>query len=131
MSLLFTTNKPETLLARLRLCVEQKHIETWAYDERGDFTHTPDQWRFKAWMRPYVVNEGLAFGIVSRSDEPLRKGTYGVYHGRLAECVTNHADDLFNVVVQTALADARYDVMGGKVQVETRQLTALEQLLYS
>ncbi len=130
MSILFTTNKPKTLLERLRSCIDQNHIETWAYDGNGDFTHTPDQFRYKAWMRPYVLSEGLMFGVVGRNDQRLTRGLYGIYHGRFAECVTNHGDDLFTVAVQTANGNMRYDVFDGPL-VHPPKLSAIEQLLLS
>ncbi|WP_439363116.1 hypothetical protein ACNJYD_20015 [Bradyrhizobium sp. DASA03005] len=130
MSILFSTNKPKTLLERLRWCIDQNHIETWTYDGNGDFTHTPNQFRHMAWMRPFIVEDGLAFGIIGRKDRHLTKGLYGVYHGRLAECVTNHADDLFTASVQTAIGNTRFDLFDGPV-VPPPALSPMERLLLS
>jgi hypothetical protein len=109
MALVFTTNDPEGLLAEYRRLIEAKRIDTWQFDASGDFTHTPDQWRFKAWMRPYIGVGHLTFGIVARNDESLTIPIYGVYHGRLIESFLNHCDDRFENVTSSALLDPRYD----------------------
>ncbi len=64
MAIIVRTNKPSALLQAIYKDIDDNKIETWSYDKDGDFTHTPDQWKNKAWLRPKVYNGELRFGIV-------------------------------------------------------------------
>lgn len=57
MAIYIETTRPRTLIRAIREKIEQDEIATWAYDEDGDFTHTALQWKYKAWLRPYIKNE--------------------------------------------------------------------------
>lgn len=103
MSLTFTTSTPQQLLTSFKKAIDDKHVVTWSYDKEGDFTHTPDQWAKKAWMRPVVLNGQLIFKIVAPEGKAVSWGVYGVYHGRLAESFIDHLHDKF----ETAVASAR------------------------
>ncbi len=104
MALTFKTNTPQKLLADFKKKIDEKKVVTWSYDKDGDFTHTPDQWRHKAWMRPVIDTDGLRFNILGSKSVSTSKAIYGVYHGRLTESVTTHCDDLFTTAVVTAHA---------------------------
>ncbi|HVV43187.1 MAG TPA: hypothetical protein VHC94_19225 [Nitrobacter sp.] len=118
MALHFQTDDPAGLLAEFRRLIDAGHIDTWQYDDAGDFTHTPDQWRFKAWMKPYVGPDVLSFGIIAKKSEPMKVPVYGVYHGRLMESFLNHCDQRFRNVVSTALLDPEYDIYSITVQTD-------------
>lgn len=96
MALLFSTNRPEQLLNDFKKKIDQGHIQTWAYDDDGDFTHTPDQWRGKAWLRPSVDLNGLRFNIVCSRKYVTTWAIYGVYQGRFIESMVTHCHDLFS-----------------------------------
>jgi hypothetical protein len=102
MALLFKTNSPQALLNDFKKKIDEGHVVTWSYDNDGDFTHTPDQWRAQAWMRPSIDLGGLKFNIVGHSKKNTTKALYGVYHGRLVESVATHCDDRFTDVTVTA-----------------------------
>jgi hypothetical protein len=102
MSLSFITNDPSSLLTKFKKAIDEGHVQTWAYDADGDFTHTPNQWSKKAWMRPQVASGQLNFNIMAPKTQGLSWEVYGVYHGRLAESVTAHLHDLFATASATA-----------------------------
>ncbi len=92
MAVLVKTATPLTLLRKIKSSIDDGLIETWEYDEDGDFTHSPDQWRYKAWLRPVKTDDGIAFGILSPRDTDLSTVDYAVYHGRFAEMLLAHFD---------------------------------------
>lgn len=93
MSIDFETNNPSALLAAFKKAIDDKHVETWSYDKDGDFTHTPPQWKSKAWLRPVISQGRLMMKFLGT------KGTtweiYGVYHGRFIESMIVHCNSLF------------------------------------
>ena len=96
------TNTPNDLLVQIKKAIDERHVVTWSYDKDGDFTHTPDQWSGKAWLRPSVVDGALLFGILGQKDTPLTAEYYGVYHGRFIEMLAAHFDALFSTASATA-----------------------------
>ena len=104
MSVLFKTNTPKALLADFKDKIDKGHVVTWSYDKDGDFTHTPDQWRGAAWMRPSIDLGGLRFNILGNSKKITTKSVYGVFHGRLVESFATHCDDRFTEATATARA---------------------------
>lgn len=106
MAIMIFTSKPNDLLVDLKKAIDAKLIETWAYDNDGDLTHTPDQWVHKAWLRPFVQQGVLTFGLLGRKNEDMTKTVYGVYHGRFIEMLLTHFDDRFTNASATAVADS-------------------------
>jgi len=106
MALYFTTTQPAQLLARYKKMIDDKEVETWSYDQDGDFTHTPDQWRNKAWLRPVIETGRLAFYVIKPNGVNISTTVYSVYHGRFIESMLAHCDTLFTVGQATALPAA-------------------------
>ena len=104
MAIYFYTADPAKLLAAIRTSIDEGKIKTWSYDSDGDFTHTAEQWKFKAWLRPQIKDGALRFVIFPPMATSLSKRIYGIYHGRFVESVLIHADVLFTRVETTALA---------------------------
>ena len=102
MSLSFNTSDPSSLLNKFKRAIDEGKVRTWSYDADGDFTHTPDQWSKKAWMRPSVAFGKLDFNIVAPKAQGVSWEVYGVYHGRLAESVTAHFHDSFALASATS-----------------------------
>lgn len=99
MALNIKTDNPAGLLAAIKKAIDNKEVETWSYDTDGDFTHTPEQWKKKAWLRP--KNEGadtLKLVIVSPKDVTLSKEVIGVYHGRFIEMLMAHFSAKFKTI---------------------------------
>jgi len=103
MAIIVKTGNPTELLKSIKRAIDNKKIETWEYDTDGDFIHTPDQWKGKAWLRPKIYIEELRFGILKQKDISLSKTIYGVYHGRFIEMLLTHFDTDFSVAQATAV----------------------------
>jgi len=113
MAIHFYTSDPSGLLTAFKKAIDDRRIETWAYDSQGDFTHTPEQWKYRAWLRPTVLTGELRLNILGRNDEPLKKYMYAAYHGRFIESMLTHFDNAFTLAVASALIETGDDV--GKV----------------
>jgi hypothetical protein len=103
MAINFETSDATKLLAAFKKAIDDGHVVTWSYDKDGDFTHTPDQWRNQAWMRPVVYQGRLTMNFMGRSDQKTSRAVYGVYHGRFIESMLTHCDKLFSSGVATAM----------------------------
>jgi hypothetical protein len=95
MAINFETTNPRGLLAAFKKAIDDKHVVTWSYDSDGDFTHTPEQWKFKAWLRPVIYDGYLVMNILGRKEEKMPVAIYSVYHGRFIESMITHCRSLF------------------------------------
>jgi hypothetical protein len=96
------------LHARIKKLIDQGHITTWAYDKDGDFTHTPPQWKNKAWLRPEEQSDKLRLTILAPQSGVTRE-IFAVYHGRFIEMLIAHVPDDFtsaNAVPVAAAGDS-------------------------
>lgn len=97
-----TTNAP-ALLKAVKAAIDAGHIETWSYDGDGDFTHTPPQWRSRAWLRPAIKADALEFGLLKPQGAVITREIYAIYHGRFVEMMLVHFDDRFDSAIASAL----------------------------
>lgn len=103
MAIRFKAGAPAKLLAAFKKAIDDGHVRTWSYDSAGDFTHTPDQWKNKAWLRPKIEpSDTLSMYIVSSKNAPLTWPIYGVFQGRFVESMIEHCHDLFSVADATS-----------------------------
>lgn len=95
------------------LAEEQGGIDTWIMDNEGDFTHTPPQWREKAWLRRSESSEEyeLIFGIIGRKDMKMSKTIYAVYHGRFVEMLLTHFDMEIEEIKVSSLLENGIDLV--------------------
>lgn len=116
MAVNFFTSDPNLLLESFNEHISQKELEgkitTWIRDQAGDYTRTSDNWKFKAWFRPKIIEGALVFNIMGRTDTVMPTVVYGHYHGHLTETFLNHFDKLFSSASSTALL-AKGDTLGG------------------
>lgn len=98
-----TVQNPASLLALVKRGIDQRTIQTWAYDSDGDFTHSAQQWNRKAWLRPSLENGRLVLNIIGPQGQGVSKEIYGIYHGRFIEMLLVHFDDKFSSADATAL----------------------------
>lgn len=103
MAIILKTATPDKLLATFKKAIDDNRISTWSYDKDGDFTHTPDQWKNKAWLRPHIKAGQLVLTIINQKDTKISSLVYAVYHGRFIESVLHHCDTLFSDGTATAL----------------------------
>ena len=103
MSIQIRTTNPQDLLDAIYLAIDEGHIDTWTYDEEGDFSHetASEQWVGEAWLHPVVGLALLSLEIIPPQDG-LSKEAYAVYHGRFIEMLLAHFDEDFSLVTATA-----------------------------
>jgi hypothetical protein len=106
MSIMFNTADPSGLLATFKKAVNERRVVTWAYDKDGDFTHTTEQWKNKAWLSPRISIGQLKFVIVRPQNENISREVYAIYHSRFAESMLAHCDDRFSSSTATAMPDS-------------------------
>lgn len=102
MSVFFETSDPSGLLAAFKKAIRDGHIDTWGVDSDGDFTHTPDQWNKKAWLRPQVFSSGLMMRFIGREKVPATREDFAVFQGRFIESMTVHCYHLFRMARASA-----------------------------
>lgn len=102
MAVAFKTADPAGLLARIKRAINDGSVDTWAYDKDGDFTHTPTQWKNKAWLRPSVQSGQLLMTTINPKNAGITWEVYGVYMGRFTEMMTAHFHDYFSSAESTA-----------------------------
>jgi hypothetical protein len=95
-------SQPQELLIEIKAAIGVGTVQTWALDSDGDFTHSPEQWKNKAWFRPEVQTDRIIFKILGRKTKRMTKGEYAVYHGRFIEMLLSHFDSKFTAAVATA-----------------------------
>ena len=71
MAVIVHTSDPKQLLLDIKKYITDEKIKTWLVDEDGDFTHDVDQWRYQAWLRPFVNSDTLVFSICSSISSEL------------------------------------------------------------
>jgi hypothetical protein len=104
MAIHFKTSTPKKLLAAFKTAIDEGKVVTWSYDADGDFTHTAQQWKSLAWLRPGVIEGAdLVFTIVKPKNSKISSEVYAIYHGRFIESMLVHCDSLFKEASATAL----------------------------
>jgi len=103
MAVHFKTSTPKKLLATFKKAIDEGSVVTWGYDSDGDFTHTAQQWKSKAWLRPKILEgKELILTIVKPQNAKVSSEVYAVYHGRFIESMLVHCDSLFTDAIATA-----------------------------
>jgi hypothetical protein len=103
MAINFETSDSAKLLTTFKKLIDEKKVVTWSYDKDGDFTHAPEQWARKAWLRPVIFNGRLVMNFLGNSSVVTSSALYGVYHGRFLESMLTHCDKLFSSGAATAM----------------------------
>lgn len=103
MAVYFYTQSPDKLLATFKKAIKDGHVITWSCDSDGDFTHTTEQWKNKAWLRPTARVGMLELNIVKPKDVNITSEVYAIYHGRFIEAMLRHCDTLFSKAEASAL----------------------------
>ncbi len=109
MALFIRTDNPKGLLSKIKAGIDNRNIDTWTYDGDGDFTHSTEQWKNKAWLRPTIETDRLVFGIIGRKGIAIDNCIYAIYHGRFLEMLLSHFDDSINSIEISSLLNAQYD----------------------
>lgn len=103
MAIYFKSETPEKLLTAFKKAIDNGKVNTWSYDTDGDFTHIPDQWADRAYLRPEIRKEALVLGFLVKKSEKEKRIVYGVYQGRFIESMLIHGYKLFSTARATSL----------------------------
>lgn len=103
MSIHFRTKEPSKLLSSFKKAITDRRVVTWECDSDGDFTHTAEQWKNSAWLRPRLAAGELVLTILKPENRSISSEVYAIYHGRFIESMLVHCDSLFTDVVASAL----------------------------
>ena len=90
-----STVDPGGLLDQIKTKIQRGEIDTWVFDEEGDLTHSPEQWRKQAFLRPKIEEGYLLFEIIWPSGSRKEPAVNGVYLGRSIEMLVTHFSDAF------------------------------------
>lgn len=100
-------------IKNLQRFISNGSSSTWCVDSEGDFTHTPQQWRNRAWFRLRKDlsprSRTVCFGIISSKTYRFTKEIYAIYHGRFAEMLLAHFDDDIANISLSSQMDAMID----------------------
>lgn len=106
------TPDPHRLVEEINEAIRNGRIATWTVDSDGDYTHSLEQWKNRAWLS-CRFNETddtlLRFVIIEAREQKLSKAVYGVYHGRFAEMLLTHFDNQITSLSISPLL-TQYDV---------------------
>jgi hypothetical protein len=102
MAVVVITDDARGLLHAIRTAIDESRIETWSYDKDGDFTHTAEQWKQCAWLRPLLKEDRLVLNIIPPRRRAISTRVYGIYHGRFIEMLLCHFDGRFMKAWATA-----------------------------
>jgi hypothetical protein len=97
-------NNPQQLLNEIKAAIRAGTVQTWLLDKDGDLTHSPEQWKNRAWFRPSFEGGILVFKILGQQSVAMTMEVYAVYHGRLIEMLLAHFDQKFTNAIATAQA---------------------------
>jgi hypothetical protein len=97
---------PSSLLSKIKTSAKSGSLETWSIDSDGDFTHSPEQWKNRAWFRPKIEDDKVVFNILAPKGTRMSRAVYAVYHGRFIEMLLTHFDLEFQRASATALPAA-------------------------
>jgi hypothetical protein len=102
MAIIIYTKNPNDFLDKIYSAIDKGDIDTWSYNTDKDLTHSPDQWKNKAWFRPITDIDILRFGIVANQKIEFTYQLYGLYHGRFIETLLTHFNNEFIRISTTA-----------------------------
>lgn len=113
MAVLIKVKMPQTFMDEIMKAIDENKIQTWTYDSDNDLTHSLDQWKNKAWMRPRAIKDSeiynFAFGFIGNKNVVTTKVLYAVYHGRLVETLLSHFDTDITEIFVTSMPDRNLD----------------------
>lgn len=110
--ILRTTIDAQKIVDDIRQKIDNQEIDTWIYDEDGDFTHSAEQWKNKAWMSPNLTDAypyDLTFGILGRRGVNLTMTEYSLYHGRFIELLLKYYSKYIKNFSVTTPKESPYD----------------------
>jgi hypothetical protein len=102
MAISVVTDSPRALLEAVKQAIRDGLVDTWTYKE-GYFTHSPEKWRYKAFLKPSMESEDLILNIIGPKDQDVSAEVYAVYHGRFIEMLLAHFDRALDSATATSM----------------------------
>ena len=97
MSVRFWTGNARGLLYAFEQAIYDREIVTWIQDADRDFTHVSDQLKGKAFLRPKIFSDALAFGIIKPEDTDITDYVFGMYQASLIQSFLSHLSGRFTL----------------------------------
>lgn len=98
MAIIVKSKHSEYIKAKIPVLINERMVDTWEYDEDGDYTHVFQQLHNKAWMRAIIEDGNLIFYIIGRKMCLLSIEDYSAYHSRMAELIMSHFGDFIDQI---------------------------------
>lgn len=119
MAILLKVDNPSDFLKKIYADIDDKSIDTWKYNEKGNFTHSTEQWFNEAWINPVLFDHpnykiyNLCFRFVpsKKYDKKKYGEIYGIYHGRFAEMLIIHYPKNVKALRLTPCPLENYDIV--------------------
>jgi hypothetical protein len=92
---IYTNEPPKRLLEKIRLLIGRGQITDWSYDHSGDFTHTAEHLKSKAWLRAEILDGTLRLILIGPRDADMSRAVYSAYHGAFVQMLFTHLPDMF------------------------------------
>ena len=110
MAIIIQAQHPKLLIKSLNEAIKTYSILTWTVDDMGDYTISRDQWRYLAWIRAYIEEHRVIFGIIQSRKFLMTPELYGIYHGRFVATLLSHFDLQIEKLEVTPLLLQNYDI---------------------
>ena len=88
----------------------ENYTISYTVDDMGDYTISRDQWRYLAWIRAYIEEHRVVFGIIQSRKFLMTPELYGIYHGRFVATLLSHFDLQIEKLEVTPLLLQNYDI---------------------
>ena len=86
MAVFIESADPSALLKAFKDAMSAGKVRTWVEDADGDFTHTSDQWRKRAWLRPTVEAGQIVMTLIwPEGAENQHQDVLAFYFGHMIE----------------------------------------------
>lgn len=108
MSIYARTINPRELVSSIKEKISDGLIDSWEIDSDGDFTHKSEQWRYRAWLHPYIEEGRIVFAIWGRKSFNMSVDEYATYHGMFVRMLLKYFDHQVEGIEVTPLAST-YD----------------------
>lgn len=108
MAIIINISQPKEFLEVFKKEIDEGVIASWSYDEDGDFTLTNAELVNKAWLHPYIKENGsLVLGILGRKNALLSIAEYSSYHSAMVETIILYFNKIIDKIsiVQPMLSD--------------------------
>lgn len=113
MAIYVKTETPRGLVQKINQDIKENRIQTWTVDNDGDYTHVPEQWKNRVWVRPHIEEKRVVFGVLGRKDANMTVTEYAVYHGRFVEMLLSNYDRICSSIEVSPLG-TKYDSISNK-----------------